>query len=180
MKVINLEISKEEKVKILEKFKEYCDKNPTFMSERDLEEVKEWLSNMDESLCLNNLGGLEKIKVGRYLFSYKEPFKELYKKLNKIWNTAHKYLVWIPNGWEYKLSHSEELIFKSLWSNCNNLRFIGHCNYVEPTIEQCENILYQLSEFISSDFELSSKVYLTRKEVYKVYKQLLKDEDRKN
>lgn len=177
MKVINLEISKEEKIKILEKFKEYCNDHNNFLtlSNLEIEKVKEWLGNMDESLYLNNFDDLEKIIEGKYLFSYKEPFKKLYRDLNKLWNTTYKYLVFIPNGWKYKLSYSEELLFKSLSSNCNKVIFMKYHQYIEPTIEQCEAIMYELSEFISSDFELSSKVYLTRKEVYKVYKQLLKD-----
>ena len=175
MKIIKLEISKEEKVEILEKFKKYCDEYKYDWVLEVLDEVKEWLGNMDESLCLNNLDDLEKIKNGRFLFSYNESFKELYKKLNKLWNATYNYLVFIPNGWKYRLNQSEEIIFKSLSSNCNKLVFVKGYQYIEPTIKQCEVIMNQLTEIMNNDFSLSSKIYLTRKEVYKVYKRLLRD-----
>lgn len=176
MKIIKYEITPDMKKDIMLKLEDEllnCSDWAKSMYELNIKTMEEMFYPMSNSWIVNNLDDFDNIPKIRYIISD----KDIRKNLIKLYNYTLNHLIWMPNGFKYKLSKYEELLFKILSKNCNKLIFGPYDRiYIEPTIQQCKNILSELDKVIMSDYMVSSKLCICRKDTYKLMKRLEKED----
>ena len=183
MKVIKLEITPKMKNECVDyyvnKIKVEDNKFSKNMLEEQLEELKKYLSPLDEITVFNNLDDFSKLRNLQWLIR----IPSIYKEVRKLYLYTRNHLVQIPNGFKYKLSKYEKLVFDAS-INCHlvfeKITDTFEYVYIEPTIKDCEKILKTIDEVVMYDYEISCKVIFFRKEVYKLMKRLAREYIRDN
>lgn len=181
MKELKVIITKEDKKELVEVYNNRYDE----IKAEGNKEYLEWFEDgigKDYTNLLNILEPLDQETIltiddytlcRNYLWLLKT---NISKKFRKVFNYFHSYTISMPNP-KYKLSKVEKIIYDILNKTCNEFRFYETSIWAVPNIKQCQSIIKELTEIMNKPeyFDLSSNIYLTRLQAYKIYKRLDKD-----